>query len=85
MGAETNRERGKSMRILNRLPGQSSKLTRGRDSEIGPLSSVGVKGAESGGKLRLLRRPFHPDVEILRKLAPKDICEAHLSKWNDMY
>ena len=27
---------------------------------------MGVKGAESGGKLRLLRRPFHPDVQLLR-------------------
>lgn len=85
MGTETNRERGESMRILNWLPGQSSKLTQDRGSEIGPLSSVGVKGVESSGKLRLLRRPFHPDVEILRRLAPKDISEAHLSKWNDMY
>jgi hypothetical protein len=31
-----------------------------------PLSSVGVKGAESGDKLRTIRRPFHPDVQFLR-------------------
>jgi hypothetical protein len=85
MGTETNRERGEGMRILNWLPGKRSKLTQDRDSEIGPLSSLGVKGAESGGKPRLLRRPFHPDVEILRRLARKEISEAHLSKWNDMY
>jgi hypothetical protein len=30
------------------------------------LSSVGAKGAESGGKRRQIRRPFHPDVQIPR-------------------
>jgi hypothetical protein len=30
------------------------------------MSSVGVKGAESGGKERQIRRPFHPDVQFLR-------------------
>jgi hypothetical protein len=33
--------------------------SRGRDSEID--SSVGAKGAESGGKDRQIRRLFHPD------------------------
>jgi hypothetical protein len=43
------------------------------DAELGlavmsrsAAASVGVKGVESGGKLRLLRRPFHPDVQFLR-------------------
>jgi hypothetical protein len=30
------------------------------------MSSVGAKGAESGGKERQIRRPFHPDVQFLR-------------------
>ena len=38
----------------------------GRDSRIRPLSSVGAKGAESGGKSRQIRRPFHPDYYFLR-------------------
>ena len=37
---------------------------RGRDSEL--VSSVGAKGAESGGKERQIQRPFHPDVQFLR-------------------
>jgi hypothetical protein len=32
------------------------------------MSSVGAKGAESGGKERQIRRPFHPDVQFLRIL-----------------
>src|SRR2546423_4496973 len=40
----------------------------GRDSRIRPLSSVGAKGAESGGKSRQIRRPFHPDYYFLRKM-----------------
>ena len=31
-----------------------------------PLSSAGAKDAESGGKGRQIRRPFHPDCYILR-------------------
>jgi hypothetical protein len=30
------------------------------------MSSVGVKGAESGDKERQIRRPFHQDVQLLR-------------------
>ena len=54
---ETNRERGEGIR-------QSwPKFGHPREGRDRPLSSVGVKEAESGGKLRLLRRPFHPDVQ----------------------
>ena len=40
----------------------------GRDSYLRcrPLSSVGAKGTESGGKGGQLRRPFHPDYYFLR-------------------
>jgi hypothetical protein len=31
---------------------------------IRPLSRAGAKGAESGGKDRQIRRPFHPDCYI---------------------
>jgi hypothetical protein len=31
-------------------------------------ASVRMKGAESGGKLRTIRRPFRPDVQILRTI-----------------
>jgi hypothetical protein len=40
---------------------------------------VGVKGAESGGKLRLLRRPFHPDVQFLR---PRKITTCFIGRNN---
>jgi len=50
------------MRIQNGLPVQKFKV-----SLNSTLSSVGAKGAESGGKDRQIRRPFHLDVQILRK------------------
>ena len=37
---------------------------------VGPLSSVGAKGAENGCKERLICRPLHSDVQILRILNP---------------
>jgi len=43
-----------------------------------PLSSVGAKDAESGGKGRQIRRPFHPDCYILRSARPFVFgCPAH--------
>jgi hypothetical protein len=50
---------------IKRQRDQSSKLAKVGAQEWGcgirPLSSVGAKGAESGGKGRQIRRPFHPD------------------------
>jgi hypothetical protein len=52
------------MRIQNGLPDQIWRRETGREGfRIRPLSSVGAKGAESGIKLRQIRRPFHPDVQ----------------------
>jgi hypothetical protein len=34
---------------------------------VTPISSVGAKRAESGGKERQIRRPFHPDYYFPRK------------------
>jgi hypothetical protein len=42
---------------------------------IRPLSSVGAKGAESGGKRRQIRRPFHPDVQIPRTIRVKRVAK----------
>jgi hypothetical protein len=52
------------VRIQNRLPVQSSKLAK-----FGAARGQGAKGAESGGRDRQIRRPFHPDVQILHLIA----------------
>jgi hypothetical protein len=41
---------------------------RGRDSELDPCR-VGAKDAESGGKERQIRRPFHSHVQFPRIVA----------------
>jgi hypothetical protein len=40
---------------------QNTEQTDRRDSELNPLSSVGAKRVESGGKERQIPRPFHSD------------------------
>ena len=42
---------------------------RGRDSELDPCA----KDAESGGKERQIRRPFHSHVQFLRKYLHRDV------------
>src|SRR5277367_2684775 len=49
---------------------QNTDQTDRRDSELNPLSSVGAKGAESGGKERQIRRPFHSDYYF----PPQRVC-----------
>jgi hypothetical protein len=66
-----NREAGREGRRGHQNPklapwtkfkvGQIWAPREGRDPEI----DQGVKRAESGGKLRTIRRPFHPDVQFL--------------------
>ena len=68
-GGKGRRGQGEGRENLNRAP--LSKVPKlapiwrprgGRDSELEPLSSVGVKGTESGGKGRSIRRQFHPGL-----------------------
>ena len=40
---------------------------------VTPMSSVGAKRAESGGKERQIRLPFHLDVQFLRKEWRKNV------------
>jgi hypothetical protein len=51
--------------IKRQREGRSTRIPNGGAQEWGcgirPLSSVGAKGAESGGKGRQIQRPFHPD------------------------
>jgi hypothetical protein len=77
---EVNRERGRAGReVQNWLPGTKFKVGQIWDSEIDPLSRVGVKGAESGGKLRSYRRPFHPHYCFLRRIMITNIVMAPAS------
>ena len=58
----------------------------GKDSELDAClhSGVGVKGTESGGKGRSIRRPFHPRLLLsplggLRALLLATISASHLN------
>jgi hypothetical protein len=51
-----------------------------RQSTLGILSSVRSKGAESGGKGRQIRHPFHLDVQILRIVRFIHLMGVHLRR-----
>jgi hypothetical protein len=56
----------------------SSKLAQfgpreaGRGFRIRPLFSAGAKGPETGAIRRQIRRPFHPDVQVLHIVNPSE-------------
>jgi len=54
--------------------GPASSLCGGRDSELDPclVWVRSAKGAESGGKGRQIRRPFHPDITFHIELGLKN-------------
>ena len=73
LDTEIKRQReGGGVRVQNGLP-----LPK---FQVGPNSA---KGAESGGKGRQLRRPFHSDYYFLRKLAlpGSGVADAHVALW----
>ena len=73
LDSETLREReGREREIQNELlrsgSGPNLALRDGRGFRIRPLFGAGAKGVESGVKGRQIRRPFHSDCDLLRRL-----------------